>query len=262
TYDVQFYTETRAQFEDLSMRRSANSYDPDEIMEEQREEACKARLNQYFKDWVVPVEKLPNFKLHFEQPTEDLAISGTYHRGTSPIFLCKDTMVSVQEWPPFVQCMSDVEIVVFERALLVTREFDLAMVKKDYCAAPVKIVMVPAAGMNILKSWLGDLKLVWYSVHMNMMWQGVMRDIIANMDEFVEKDGWQAWFDDEESEADDAAKDSGESDFEAEDEEPDDDFGEIEGDEDSSAEPEEEDDDDDAEEDEDFDEEDEDEDGI
>ena len=26
---------------------------------------------QYFKDWVVPVEKLPNFKLHFEQPTED-----------------------------------------------------------------------------------------------------------------------------------------------------------------------------------------------
>ncbi|CAK9065495.1 FACT complex subunit SPT16 (Chromatin-specific transcription elongation factor 140 kDa subunit) (FACT 140 kDa subunit) (FACTp140) (Facilitates chromatin transcription complex subunit SPT16) (hSPT16) [Durusdinium trenchii] len=74
TLDLQFYTEVRAQTEDLSMRRSANAYDPDEIIQEQREEEMKERLNKVFRDFVQKVEA-QHQRLRFEMPSEEGRVS-------------------------------------------------------------------------------------------------------------------------------------------------------------------------------------------
>jgi len=255
TYDLQFYTEVRAQTEDLSMRRSANAYDPDEILQEQREEEMKVRLNKVFQDFVVKTQKLPGFKLKFELPTEDFCISGVHFRANSPIFLCTKSMLSVQDWPPLVVHMDEVEIAVFERVTAATREFDMTLIHKDYSRAPTGITMIPVSGMADLKTWFGDIKMVWYVLPMNMQWKAVMQEITSDIGKFIEDGGFQAWFDNpEDEEDDDAAKDNDESDFEAEDSDGEDDFdGEMESDEEPSEESEDEDDDEDDDDDSEFD---------
>lgn len=215
TFEIQFYTEVRAQTEDLSMRRSANAYDPDEILEEQREEEMKVRLNKVFQDFVVKTQKIPGFKLKFELPSEDFAISGVYHRANCPIFLCTKSIVSVQEWPPLVVHMDDVEIAVFERVTPATREFDMVLIYKDYSQTPYSITMIPQSGMVDLKTFFGDIKMVWYVLPMNMQWKAVMQEITGDIAKFVENGGFQSWFDTaEDDDDDDAAQEDDGSDFE------------------------------------------------
>ncbi|CAK9065772.1 FACT complex subunit SPT16 (Cell division control protein 68) (Facilitates chromatin transcription complex subunit SPT16) (Suppressor of Ty protein 16) [Durusdinium trenchii] len=118
--------------------------------------------------------------------------------------------------------MDDVELFVFERVTLATREFDMVMVRKDYSEHPTQITMIPSSKMIDLKSWLGDLKMVWYTLSMNMQWKAVMQEVTGDLKKFIDFGGWQHWFDDGGSE-DDAAQDSEESDFEADDSEVDED---------------------------------------
>eukprot|EP00913_Durusdinium_trenchii_P029249 g27417.t1 len=191
----------------LGLRRSANAYDPDEIIQEQREEEMKERLNKVFRDFVQ----------------KDLSISGVYHRANSPIFLCSKSIISVQEWPPLVVHMDDVELFVFERVTLATREFDMVMVRKDYSEHPTQITMIPSSKMIDLKSWLGDLKMtLGRRGCMNMQWKAVMQEVTGDLKKFIDFGGWQHWFDDGGSE-DDAAQEPCESDFEADDSEVDED---------------------------------------
>eukprot|EP00931_Biecheleriopsis_adriatica_P029752 TRINITY_DN17609_c3_g1_i1.p1 TRINITY_DN17609_c3_g1~~TRINITY_DN17609_c3_g1_i1.p1 ORF type:complete len:1104 (-),score=280.39 TRINITY_DN17609_c3_g1_i1:136-3426(-) len=214
TFDVQFFTETAAQTEDLSMRRAGNAYDPDEILEEQREAELKQRLNQVFHEFVKKVEALPKFKLDFDVPQEVLSFFGVPNKATVRMFPCATSLVSVQEQPFFCLDMKEVEIVVFERALLNTREFDVAFVKKDYNQQPVRVTMVPSEKLGEIKSWLSGLNMIWYTVSMNMQWQMVLKEVLGGYESFLENGGWEAWFgehDDSEESAE--AGDDGESDF-------------------------------------------------
>jgi len=264
TTHVQFYTEVGNQTEDLSKRRAANAHDPDEIMEEQRQEELKQKINQAFRDFAVKVEKIKEFPLKFEIAQEGpMCFSGVPHKANVRLFCCEYSLVGVEDWPPLVIDMRDVEIVVFERATTVTREFDMALVMKNYNEPPVRITMIPANAMVTLKSWLADLDMIWYTVSLNMQWQAVMREVTSDIEHFLEEGGWQAWFQDSDEEEDDAAKDDGESDFSCKSEEDDDDDASGDIEEDSSGgeiEEEDEDDDEDSEQDEDFDDADDDED--
>eukprot|EP00435_Cladocopium_sp_Y103_P030305 s1510_g7.t1 len=253
TFEIQFYTEVRAQTEendgsgDLSMRRSANAYDPDEILEEQREEEMKVRLNKVFQDFVVKTQKLPGFKLKFELPTEEPRLRNLWSDladallvgvppGQQPnlpvskafkVYTKGVPLVSAfsfrEEWPPLVVDMDSVEIAVFERVTPATREFDMVLIYKDYSQTPTPISMIPAERMVDLKTFFGDIKMtlgspglsvnnfplrVWYLLPINMQWKAVMQEITGDIAKFVENGGFQPWFDTEEdSDDDDAAKD-------------------------------------------------------
>jgi len=216
TQDIQFFTEVANQSEDLAQMKSGSAYDPDEVMAEEREREMKERLNKVFKDFCTKVDEVPVFKscqLYWDIPFQDLSFSGVPYKQGVQLVPCSRALVGLQEWPPFCISIDDIDIVVFERAANVAlREFDIAFVKKNYDEVPVRITMVPKLHLDMLKRWLGQLNVVWYSIGMNMQWPLVMKKITSNVKEFVECGGWDPWFmgnDDDDSEA----KESG-SDFE------------------------------------------------
>ncbi|CAE6934380.1 Supt16h [Symbiodinium sp. CCMP2592] len=207
-------------------------------MEEQRQEELKQRLNQLFKDFAQKVERIQDFPLKFEVAEEGpFQFQGVPSKTNMRLFCCRQSIVGIEEWPPLVVDIRDVEIVCFERALGHTREFDLVLVMKNYNESIIRITMIDGRHLPPIKAWLADLDMVWYTIGMNMNWTNVLKHITEDIEEFLENGGWQAWFTNpNEDSSDDAGKDDGDDDYEPQDS--DDDFDADAGDieEDSSAE--------------------------
>jgi len=110
--------------------------------------------------------------------------------------------------------------VVFERALIQLREFDMTFIMKNYDQLPVRICTVPTQQIDAMKRWLHEIEIVWYVCAMNMQWPLVMKEVTKDLNAFVEGGGWDVWFaeggdsesgsggGDEESDWDDGGDDS------------------------------------------------------
>merc|ERR1712137_1517710 len=116
TQDVQFFTEVAQLTEDLSMRRLSSAHDPDEILEEEREREMKVRLNKIFKEFSQKTQDLDGCPLEFDVPYPDMSFLGVPYRSSVTLCPCAKTLVSLQDWPPFVLELASVDVVVFERS--------------------------------------------------------------------------------------------------------------------------------------------------
>jgi nucleosome binding factor SPN SPT16 subunit len=205
---VQFYTETRNAGDDLNVRRRAG-YDPDEIMEEQKEREMIERLNKTFKRFVKEVEEeyLEKINMDFDIPYRELGFQGTPAKSNVDIFPCRDCLVSVSEWPPFVLTIEDVDIVYFERVSFGLRNFDMVFVFKDYSKAPSRVSSIPIDALVPIKQWLGELAIPWYEGPTNMNWNNVLKEIIKDKAGFVDAGGWEGWFGDAQGESDEDDED-------------------------------------------------------
>ena len=200
TYDLQFYTETRSAGDDLNMRRRAG-YDPDEIMEEQREREMIERLNKVFKNFVKQTEEnfLESYNMDFDIPYRELGFQGTPGKSNVDIFPCRDCLISVSEWPPFVLTIEEIDIVYFERVSFGLRNFDMVFVFKDYSKLPARVSSIPVDTLVPIKQWLGELSITWYEGPTNMNWGNVLKEILKDKEGFVDAGGWEGWFGEPES---------------------------------------------------------------
>lgn len=192
--DIQFYAEAVNMTEDLSQARGGSHYDPDEILEEQREREMRERLNKMFHDFVKKVESIQTCNVEFDIPVRELAFEGVPNKSVITLCPCKKVLSALQDWPPFILDLSEVDVVIFERAMAQLREFDIVFVKKDYEQSPVRITTIPTVSLKDIKPWLHDMKMTWYSCAMNMQWPLVMKEITKDPGKFVEDGCWDAWF--------------------------------------------------------------------
>lgn len=230
TLDIQLFTETRSAGDDLNVRRRAG-YDPDEIMEEQKEREMIERLNKTFKRFVKEVEEeyLEKINMDFDIPYRELGFQGTPAKSNVDIFPCRDCLVSVSEWPPFVLTIEEVDIVYFERVSFGLRNFDMVFVFKDYSKTPSRVSSIPIDALVPIKQWLGELGIPWYEGPTNMNWNNVLKEIIKDKAGFVDAGGWEGWFGDADQ---DSEEDEEDEDSEYEEDEDDDEEEEEGGDED------------------------------
>ena len=200
TYDLQFYTETRSAGDDLNTRRRAG-YDPDEIMEEQREREMIERLNKVFKNFVKQTEEnfLESYNMDFDIPYRELGFQGTPGKSNVDIFPCRDCLISVAEWPPFVLTIEEIDIVYFERVSFGLRNFDMVFVFKDYSKLPARVSSIPVDTLVPIKQWLGELSITWYEGPTNMNWGNVLKEVQKDKEGFVDAGGWEGWFGEPES---------------------------------------------------------------
>lgn len=235
TQDIQFYTETRSAGDDLNVRRRAG-YDPDEIMEEQREREMIEKLNKTFKRFVKETEEeyLEKYNMDFDIPYRELGFQGTPAKSNVDIFPCRDCLVSVSEWPPFVMTIEEVDIVYFERVSFGLRNFDMVFVFKDYGRTPMRVSAIPIESLVPIKQWLGELSIPWYEGPTNMNWNNVLKEVLKDKAGFVEAGGWEGWFGDAEEDSDDEDDEDSEYD-EDEDDEDDEEAGDDDDDEDAEA---------------------------
>jgi len=195
TRDMQFYTEVMDVVQTLDAgRRSA--YDPDEIEEEQRERERRNRVNAGYQAFVKQVQQIwerdfRNLDLEFDIPFRELGFQGVPHKSTALVLPTVHCIVELIEQPAFVVSLVDIEIVNLERVGFGLKNFDLAIVFKDFTREVHRIDAIPADKVEQVKEWLTSMNIKYYESKMNLVWKPILKTILADPEAFVEDGGWE-----------------------------------------------------------------------
>lgn len=196
TKDVQFYVEVMDVVQTLGGgKRSA--YDPDEIEEEQRERDRKNKINMDFQSFVNRVNDLwgqPKFKgldLEFDQPLRELGFHGVPYKASAFIVPTSSCLVELIESPFLVVTLSEIEIVNLERVGLGQKNFDMAIVFKDFKKDVLRIDSIPSTSLDGIKEWLDTTDIKYYESRLNMNWRAILKTITDDPKNFIDEGGWE-----------------------------------------------------------------------
>jgi nucleosome binding factor SPN SPT16 subunit len=196
TKDVQFYVEVMDVVQTVGgSRRSA--LDPDEIEEEQRERDRKNRINMEFQNYVNKVNdhwSQPQFKgldLEFDVPLRELGFHGVPYKASAFIIPTSTCLVELIETPFLVVTLGEIEIVNLERVGFGTKNFDMAIVLKDFKKDVLRIDSIPSTSLDTIKEWLDTTDLKYYESRLNLNWRPILKTIIDDPQKFVDDGGWE-----------------------------------------------------------------------
>nr|GEU86794.1 FACT complex subunit SPT16-like [Tanacetum cinerariifolium] len=196
TKDVQFYVEVMDVVQTLGGgKRSA--YDPDEIEEEQRERDRKNKINTDFQNFVNRVndlwgqQKFKAFDLEFDQPLRELGFHGVPHKASAFIVPTSSCLVELIETPFLVVTLSEIEIVNLERVGLGQKNFDMAIVFKDFKRDVLRIDSIPSTSLDGIKEWLDTTDIKYYESRLNMNWRAILKTITDDPQNFIDEGGWE-----------------------------------------------------------------------
>jgi len=176
-------------------KRSA--YDPDEIEEEQRERDRKNKINLDFQNFVNKVNDLwgqPQFKeldLEFDQPLRELGFYGVPYKASAFIVPTSSCLVELIENPFLVVTLSEIEIVNLERVGLGQKNFDMAIVFKDFKRDVLRIDSIPSTSLDGIKEWLDTTDIKYYESRLNLNWRPILKTITDDPERFLEDGGWE-----------------------------------------------------------------------
>ena len=195
THDVQFYQEVIEATENLDGSRK-NMYDPDEIEEEQRERERQKRVQKEFAQFCKRVQEIwekdfPKMGLEFDSPYHDLAFDGVAYKSTARIVPTASCLVELIDYPPLVIHANDIEIVNLERVGYHLKNFDMAIVFKDFNKDVHRIDQIPSKNLDNIKQWLTTLEVKYYEGKANLNWKPLLRQIKEDPESWLEAGGWE-----------------------------------------------------------------------
>lgn len=191
---IQFYVEVMEASQDLDTR---GRYDEDGLLEEQEERRRRTRENERFRAFVQTVEakvpKMPgmrDFKLEFDIPYREFAFTGVASRTTVTLMPTVHSLVALEDLPPLVVTLSEIEVCNFERVQFQLRNFDLAIVFKDYTKPVLRIDAIPTKSLEPIKQWLNSCEILFFESPQNILWKNVMKEVIKDPRSFFSAGGW------------------------------------------------------------------------
>ena len=195
TKDVQFYMEIMEAVQNLDGGRR-NMYDPDEIEEEQRDRDREKRIHKEFSGFCRKVQDIwekdfPKLGLEFDSPYHDLAFEGVPFKSTVRILPTASCLVELTEFPPLVVSAEDVEVVNLERVGFHLKNFDMAIIFKDFTRDVHRIDQIPVQNLDNIKQWLGTLEIKYYEGKSNLNWKPLLKQIKDDPDGWLEAGGWE-----------------------------------------------------------------------
>ena len=110
------------------------------------------------------------------------------------------SLVALDDQPPLVLPLNEVEIAVFERVQFGLRNFDLVFVYKDFQRLPMRIDSIPMLYLEPIKHWLNSCDLVYYESNQNLLWKAVMKHINSDVEDFWRQGGWSFLADQDDAE--------------------------------------------------------------
>ena len=198
--DLQFYTEVVESSQALDARGGGGGYDADELLEEEREQKLKARLNKAYKYFVQKVEdataddKSGTSARAFEVPARDLAFNGSWAKEMRTILLGASAIVSVVDKPPLVVPIEDIEFVHFERVVQGGKSFDMVIVLKAGVADKgadefVSISQIETKHKETICTWLNDVaEVVYTETTETLMWKQLIAEEVRDPHFWLEED--------------------------------------------------------------------------
>jgi nucleosome binding factor SPN SPT16 subunit len=235
---VQFLVEVVESSQDLDKAHRNN--DEDGLLEEQDERRKRSRTNKRFHEFVTKVtEELDKSrtqpKIEFDIPYRELVFTGVPNKSSVEIMPTVHSLVALEDSPPVVLSLEDIEIANFERVQFQLRNFDLSFVFKDFNRQPVRIDAIPMKSLEALKTWLNNCGIVFYETKSNLVWKKMLKEISKDLEGFYEDGGWNTILGEESGDEEEGDEES-ESEFEPDAEEEGDDSEEYLSDEESDGE--------------------------
>uniref|UniRef100_A0A061QN78 FACT complex subunit n=1 Tax=Tetraselmis sp. GSL018 TaxID=582737 RepID=A0A061QN78_9CHLO len=253
TNNVQFYAEVMEVVQTLDNSRRT-MHDPDEIEEEQREVDRRNKINSDFQTFVKRVQESwerdhSSLDLEFDIPFRDLGFNGVANRSTAFIIPTTNCLVELVEPPFLVVTLDEIEVVNFERVGFNLKNFDMAIIFKDFSKDVLRIDSIPSQSLDTLREWLTSVGIKYYESRLNLNWKPILKNIISDPEDFIANGGW-AFLDmeggeseeegaSEESEAYEPSDDGAEEEDDDSDDDSDDDASVVDSDEEESGEEEE-----------------------
>jgi nucleosome binding factor SPN SPT16 subunit len=90
-----------------------------------------------------------------------------------------------------VVSLSEIEIVNLERVGFGTKNFDMAIVFKDFKKDVLRIDSIPSASLDAIKEWLDTTDLKYYESRLNLNWRPILKTIIDDPQKFIDDGGWE-----------------------------------------------------------------------
>ena len=194
TRDVQVFAEVMDAVQNLDGARRS-MYDPDEIEDEQRERERRNRVNAEFLAFTKRCAahwetECPQLELEFDIPFRELGFAGVPNKTASFIMPTVNCLVDLVETPFLVIALEDIEVVNLERVGFALKNFDMAIVFKDFTRDVHRIDAVDVKSLDTIKEWLTSVNIKYYESRMNLNWKPILRTILDDPEKFVEEGGW------------------------------------------------------------------------
>ncbi len=192
--DVQFFKEAGIAADDLDnkiSRRRLN--DMDELEQEERERQQKIKLNNKFSSFVKLIEQVSDkgrYKIEFDIPFEDLDFYGCPHKSVVKVRPTKNCLIAISEFPFFVIDIDDIEVVHFERLQFGIKNFDMAIIFKDFTTFK-RINSVPVEHIEDIKSYFDEIGIIYSESLVPMNWNNVLAQIREDFEAFLEEGAWK-----------------------------------------------------------------------
>ncbi|CAM9727855.1 unnamed protein product, partial [Phaeothamnion confervicola] len=251
--DIQVYTEAMDSTVNLDGARRSN-YDPDELLEEQRDRQMKKRLNHAFKDFASKVTKVTQRQGHdleFDIPYKELGFEGAPFREMVFVQPTTHALVNVTDSPFFVVPLDAIEHVHFERVLSTSKNCDMKIIMeanmKENGGLPMEVNMIDQKYLNQIMGWLEDSAITYTQSSKPWNWKMMLDDVRKDERFYLDTDdagdrkpaGWARLRMDGSDDEDDDDSEQSDEDFqsaEGEDEDEEDDDESFDEDSDSDAE--------------------------
>eukprot|EP00301_Raphidiophrys_heterophryoidea_P026138 c8949_g1_i1.p1 GENE.c8949_g1_i1~~c8949_g1_i1.p1 ORF type:complete len:1050 (-),score=336.81 c8949_g1_i1:34-3078(-) len=183
--DIQFFEEVLEASAEVSGRNGP-------AYENQDDRRIVNDANRRFQEFCNAVDdkSLLGEGKEFDMPFHKLGFFGVAGKTTSLIQPTVNCLVDLMEWPTTIITLSEIEVVSFERVDFSIRNFDMAIVFKDY-TKPVKVITsIAKEKLDSIKKWLSESRIKYYEGKINLQWNTIMKHILSDPEGFFNDGGW------------------------------------------------------------------------
>ena len=101
----------------------------------------------------------------------------------------KECLVALSEFPFFVLDVSEIEVVHFERMFYGIKNFDLAVIKKDFTTC-LRINSIPTEHTEELKEYFNAIGVIYLESMAPLKWDLILSNIREDFQGWLTEGGW------------------------------------------------------------------------
>lgn len=99
-------------------------------------------------------------------------------------------MIAISEFPFFVIDLKDIEAVHFERVSFGIKNFDMAIIFKDFHTFK-RINSIPRESIDQIKDYLNKIGVIFSEGVVPMNWNATLNQIRSEFQDFIDEGGWK-----------------------------------------------------------------------
>ena len=129
-------------------------------------------------------------RVEFDIPIEDLDFYGCPHKSVVKVRPTKECLIAISEFPFFVIDIDDIESIHFERVQFGIKNFDMAIIFKDFITYK-RINSIPIEHIENIKAYLDEIEVIYSESVVPMNWTNILQQIREDFESFLEGGAWK-----------------------------------------------------------------------